>query len=70
MKLPGEEELSKLMNGPIKEKLRVIPENVTWGGQSQEVFNALIGDFMKPITDLGIFYSAVFQAVSLFVLVC
>lgn len=24
--------LNELMNGPIREKLRIIPENVTWGG--------------------------------------
>lgn len=43
--------LSKLMNGPIRQKLRIIPENVTWGGQSQLVFSALSEDFMKPVTD-------------------
>ncbi|XP_059429796.1 serine carboxypeptidase-like 51 [Corylus avellana] len=39
--------LDSLMNGPIKEKLK-IPENVTWGGQSDNVFTELEGDFMKP----------------------
>lgn len=37
------------MNGPIKEMLRIIPANVTWGGQSQLVFDALTEDFMKPV---------------------
>ncbi|KAB1227379.1 Serine carboxypeptidase-like 51 [Morella rubra] len=36
-----------LMNGVIKKKLK-IPENVTWGGQSDSVFLKLAGDFMKP----------------------
>nr|XP_053645516.1 retinoid-inducible serine carboxypeptidase-like isoform X1 [Cherax quadricarinatus] len=39
--------LDALMNGPIKEKLKVIPQNVTWGGQSQLVFKALAADFMN-----------------------
>ncbi|XP_063594723.1 retinoid-inducible serine carboxypeptidase-like [Penaeus indicus] len=38
--------LDKLMNGPIREKLKVIPKNVTWGGQSAQVFEALSDDFM------------------------
>lgn len=42
--------LDTLMNGPIKDKLQVIPKNVTWGGQSQDVFSALQVDFMKPVT--------------------
>lgn len=44
--------LDDLMNGPIKDLLRIIPENVTWGGQSDAVFNALSEDFMKPVTDI------------------
>lgn len=44
--------LSKLMNGPIKQMLRIIPDNVTWGGQSQLVFDALAEDFMKPVTQV------------------
>uniref|UniRef100_A0A023GNA5 Carboxypeptidase n=1 Tax=Amblyomma triste TaxID=251400 RepID=A0A023GNA5_AMBTT len=43
--------LTELMNGPIKEKLGSIPENVTWGGQSSEVFKALKADFMLPAVD-------------------
>ncbi|XP_050228162.1 serine carboxypeptidase-like 51 [Mercurialis annua] len=40
--------LDDLMNGPIKDKLKIIPKNVTWGGQSELVFPALVDDFMKP----------------------
>ncbi|KAL5582930.1 hypothetical protein UlMin_015372 [Ulmus minor] len=43
----GDGDTDSLMNGEIKKKLG-IPKNVTWGGQSDEVFNALAGDFMKP----------------------
>ncbi|KAF9680206.1 hypothetical protein SADUNF_Sadunf06G0097100 [Salix dunnii] len=41
-------DLDDLMNGPIRRKLKIIPENVTWDGQGGLVFQALIGDFMKP----------------------
>ncbi|CAL0304044.1 unnamed protein product [Lupinus luteus] len=44
----GDGDLGELLNGPIKKKLKIIPENVTWGGQSDEVFTFLQGDFMKP----------------------
>ncbi|CAL8100254.1 unnamed protein product [Orchesella dallaii] len=44
--------LTELMNGQIKHMLRIIPKNVTWGGQSQEVFQALAGDFMKPVISI------------------
>ncbi|CAG7830981.1 unnamed protein product [Allacma fusca] len=37
------------MNGEIKQMLRIIPENVTWGGQSGKVFEALADDFMRPV---------------------
>ncbi|KAF7148790.1 hypothetical protein RHSIM_Rhsim03G0086100 [Rhododendron simsii] len=40
--------LGSLMNGPIKQKLKIIPNNVTWGGQGGLVFSAMVGDFMKP----------------------
>ncbi|CAL4158081.1 unnamed protein product [Meganyctiphanes norvegica] len=40
-------ELDKLMNGPVRDKLKVIPKNVTWGGQSELVFEALSEDFMN-----------------------
>ncbi len=41
--------LSKLMNGPIRKKLGIIPTYVTWGGQSSQVFLALREDFNKPV---------------------
>ncbi|KAH7837005.1 hypothetical protein Vadar_008416 [Vaccinium darrowii] len=41
-------DINSLMNGPIKKKLKIIPSNVTWGGQSDLVFNSFAGDFMKP----------------------
>ncbi|XP_078439749.1 serine carboxypeptidase-like 51 [Wolffia australiana] len=41
-------DLGSLMEGPIRSKLKIIPENVTWGGQSELVFKALRDDFMKP----------------------
>ncbi|KAM9780660.1 retinoid-inducible serine carboxypeptidase [Neosynchiropus ocellatus] len=44
--------LSELMNGPIRKKLGVIPHNVTWGGQSEDVFSYMSGDFMKPVVDI------------------
>ncbi|KAK1261218.1 Serine carboxypeptidase-like 51 [Acorus gramineus] len=44
----GDGGLGSLMNGAIKEKLKIIPKDVSWGAQSNLVFNALMGDFMKP----------------------
>ncbi|KAK7257666.1 hypothetical protein RIF29_31806 [Crotalaria pallida] len=44
----GDGNVEDLLNGPIKKKLKIIPKNVTWGGQSEEVSNFLKGDFMKP----------------------
>ncbi|XP_022860646.1 serine carboxypeptidase-like 51 [Olea europaea var. sylvestris] len=44
----GDGDLDSLMNGPIKKKLKIIPDNVQWGGQSDFVFTALEGDFMRP----------------------
>ncbi|KAK4855867.1 hypothetical protein QYF36_011828 [Acer negundo] len=44
----GDGDLNSLLNGAIKKKLKIIPENVTWGGQSDQVFSFLGGDFMKP----------------------
>lgn len=41
-------DLGTLMNGPIRQKLKIIPSNVTWGGQGGLVFEALTGDFMRP----------------------
>ncbi|KAI3360313.1 hypothetical protein L3Q82_014625, partial [Scortum barcoo] len=44
--------LSELMNGQIRKKLGIIPQNVTWGGQAEEVFSNMAGDFMKPVVDI------------------
>lgn len=44
----GDGDVGSLMNGVIKKKLKIIPENVTWGGQSDSVFTELSGDFMRP----------------------
>ena len=41
--------LAEFMNGPVREKLGVIPDNVTWGGQSADVFSNQYVDFMKPV---------------------
>nr|DBA21821.1 TPA: hypothetical protein GDO54_012950 [Pyxicephalus adspersus] len=46
------DELSELMNGPIRAKLKIIPDSVTWGGQSAEVFRNMAGDFMKPVVNI------------------
>ena len=42
--------LDDLMNGPMKKQLN-IPEHVSWGSQSGEVFSQLAGDFMNPVID-------------------
>ncbi|XP_047322231.1 serine carboxypeptidase-like 51 [Impatiens glandulifera] len=44
----GVTSLPDLMNGHVKNKLKIIPPHVTWGFQAQYVFNAQSGDFMKP----------------------
>ncbi|KAM4843414.1 retinoid-inducible serine carboxypeptidase [Thomomys bottae] len=41
--------LSELMNGPIKKKLKIIPEDISWGAQSPKVFMNMEEDFMKPV---------------------
>lgn len=48
----AEDPLDALMNGPIREKLAIIPANVTWGSQSDAVFVYQEGDFMKPVVDV------------------
>ncbi|KAF0921462.1 hypothetical protein E2562_007005 [Oryza meyeriana var. granulata] len=37
-----------IMNGAVKEKLKIIPKDVVWEEQSYTVYNALINDVMKP----------------------
>ncbi|XP_069728788.1 retinoid-inducible serine carboxypeptidase [Phaenicophaeus curvirostris] len=44
--------LTELMNGPIREKLKIIPDCVTWGGQSRDVFENMAEDFMRPVIDI------------------
>ncbi|XP_057954452.1 serine carboxypeptidase-like 51 isoform X2 [Malania oleifera] len=44
----GGVDLDTFMNGVIRKKLKIIPKNVSWGGQSDLVFNAMEGDFMRP----------------------
>ncbi|RDX57895.1 Serine carboxypeptidase-like 51, partial [Mucuna pruriens] len=41
-------DLNSLLNGVIKKKLKIIPENIRWFKQSDNVFTNLEGDFMKP----------------------
>ncbi|XP_063816927.1 retinoid-inducible serine carboxypeptidase [Pseudophryne corroboree] len=47
-----QDDLDELMNGPIRAKLKIIPESVMWGGQSSEVFANMAGDFMKPVISI------------------
>lgn len=42
--------LSDFMNTVIRKKLGIIPDNVTWGGQSGLVFQYQSREFMKPVT--------------------
>lgn len=44
--------LYDLMNGDVKKALK-IPDSVVWGSQSNNVFNFLWEDFMKPVTNVG-----------------
>ncbi|XP_045381651.1 retinoid-inducible serine carboxypeptidase [Lemur catta] len=44
--------LSQLMNGPIRKKLKIIPEDCSWGGQATNVFMNMERDFMKPVISI------------------
>ncbi|KAK3090480.1 hypothetical protein FSP39_012196 [Pinctada imbricata] len=44
--------LTDLMNGPIRKKLKIIPDKVKWGAQSEMVFVKMTEDFMKPVVDI------------------
>ncbi|KAL1827724.1 hypothetical protein DCAR_0206907 [Daucus carota subsp. sativus] len=44
----GDGDLNTLMNVVLRKKLKIIPKDVQWGGQSNSVFDALAGDFMRP----------------------
>nr|XP_060619954.1 retinoid-inducible serine carboxypeptidase [Anolis sagrei ordinatus] len=46
------DKLSDLMNGPIRKKLKIIPDHVKWGGQAQNVFMNMAEDFMKHAIDI------------------
>lgn len=46
----GEYDLDDLMNDHVKPALQ-IPEHVEWGALSNAVFDTLMEDFMKPVTD-------------------
>lgn len=46
------DDLSQLMNGPIRAKLKIIPEDCSWGGQADSVFLNMEGDFMKPVISI------------------
>ncbi|RDX61164.1 Serine carboxypeptidase-like 51 [Mucuna pruriens] len=43
-----DDDIERLLNGIIKKKLKIIPENVTYVLQSMEAFENLEADFMKP----------------------
>uniref|UniRef100_A0A8D0KNK8 Carboxypeptidase n=1 Tax=Salvator merianae TaxID=96440 RepID=A0A8D0KNK8_SALMN len=48
----NKDKLSDLMNGPIRKKLKIIPDHVKWGGQAQDVFANMAEDFMKHVIDI------------------
>ncbi|KAH0629229.1 hypothetical protein JD844_011153 [Phrynosoma platyrhinos] len=48
----NKDKLSDLMNGAIRKKLKIIPDHVKWGGQSQNVFMNMAEDFMKHAIDI------------------
>ncbi|VAH04797.1 unnamed protein product [Triticum turgidum subsp. durum] len=43
--------LGGIMNGVVKEKLKIIPKDHEWHELSDPVYNALVNDFMKPRID-------------------
>ncbi|KAK7261288.1 hypothetical protein RIF29_27597 [Crotalaria pallida] len=48
-----DDDIVRLLNGVIKKKLKIIPENLTYVVQSEDVFDNLLADFMRPrITDV------------------
>ncbi|XP_020883801.1 serine carboxypeptidase-like 51 isoform X2 [Arabidopsis lyrata subsp. lyrata] len=46
-----EGDLGKLMNGVIKKKLKIIPNDLIWGNNSNDVFAAMEAAFMKPVIE-------------------
>mmetsp|Transcript_10194 Transcript_10194/g.15452 ORF Transcript_10194/g.15452 Transcript_10194/m.15452 type:complete len:450 (+) Transcript_10194:28-1377(+) len=48
----NETQIAVLMNTVVRDQLGgVVPSQVVWGGQSDDVFEAQSGDFMKPVVD-------------------
>jgi serine carboxypeptidase 1 len=47
-----DEDITTFMNTVVRPQLKIIPDNVTWGGQSGNVFSTLSGDFMRPVIDV------------------
>ncbi|OEL24099.1 Serine carboxypeptidase-like 51 [Dichanthelium oligosanthes] len=47
----GSNTIDSIMNGVIKEKLKIVPKDLKWVEVSQDVYNALVNDFMKPRID-------------------
>ncbi|CAL4914740.1 unnamed protein product [Urochloa decumbens] len=43
--------IDDIMNGVVKEKLKIVPKDLKWVEVSQSVYNALVNDFMKPRID-------------------
>jgi serine carboxypeptidase 1 len=48
--IPAPLTLNQMMRNVVHPKLK-LPANVTFGSQSNAVFNTLAGDFMKPVVD-------------------
>ncbi|ELT93094.1 hypothetical protein CAPTEDRAFT_53367, partial [Capitella teleta] len=44
-------DLDDIMNGIVKDKIGIVPEDLVWGAQSDDVFTYQEGDFMKPVID-------------------
>lgn len=44
--------MSQLMNGLIRKKLKIIPEDCSWGAQASYVFLSMEEDFMKPVISI------------------
>ncbi|TVU46716.1 hypothetical protein EJB05_06267 [Eragrostis curvula] len=47
----GSNTIDGIMNGVVKQKLKIIPKDIKWQEMSQAVYNALVNDFMKPRID-------------------
>ncbi|CAL4939775.1 unnamed protein product [Urochloa decumbens] len=43
--------IDDIMNGVVKDKLKIVPKDHKWVEVSQAVYNALVNDFMKPRID-------------------